>query len=217
MSRKTTITAKAAILISAAMLTGCAFVPDTVRPTYEPATNVTKIPGASTVTLAITVKNDKRNRSVVSVTKDSYGISMANVYMHVRKDFKRAFVTAMKSRGFQTQKNSVATVVVVVHKFYFTPHPGLWSGSQTGNANISVKVEEDGKQIYNRSFNYNYEKRDLSGLFTQYREATAKNMLSHIVSKVFANQGFIDALFRAAGKTPPADLGVTVPASVSAH
>ncbi len=217
MSRKTSLAAKGTILFAAAMLSGCAFVPDTVRPKYEPTPNVTKIPGASTVALAVVVKNEKKHKSVVSVTKDSYGISMANVYMHVRKDFKNAFLMALKSRDFQISKNSNENIVVLVHKFYFTPHPGLWSGSQTGDTNISVKVEVNGEKTYEDSFNYKFERRDLSGLFTQYRGATAKNMLDHVVDKVFDNQGFIDALFKAAGKAPPTNLGVTVPASVSAH
>ncbi|WP_275077697.1 hypothetical protein [Acidithiobacillus caldus] len=42
-------------------------------------------------------------------------------------------------------------------------------------------------------------------------------MLNKIVNKVVDSKPFIDALFRAAGKIPPANLGVTVPPSVSAH
>ena len=73
------------------------------------------------------------------------------------------------------------------------------------------------KYIFDKSYHYAFAHHGLSGAFTEYRHQAAANMLNKIVNKVVDSKPFIDALFRAAGKTPPANLGVTVPASVSAH
>jgi uncharacterized lipoprotein YajG len=122
----TTITAKAAILISAAMLAGCAFVPDTVHPTYTHLPQANQIPQADQVLVSITAKNCKKNHSVVSVTKDAYGIKMANVYMHIKRDFRNAFIKALSERGFHVSSNADVRVIIAVNKFYFMAHPGFF-------------------------------------------------------------------------------------------
>ena len=57
MNRKTSLIAK-----GAALLAGCAFVPDTVHPVYEPKPNLTKINDAQEIAVDVSVYNEKNIR-----------------------------------------------------------------------------------------------------------------------------------------------------------
>jgi uncharacterized lipoprotein YajG len=217
MQRKTSIAAKVAVLASAVMLTGCAFVPDTVHTSFKESKDVAQISEANLVKVSITIKNNKKHGNVVSVTKDAYGIKMANVYMAVKRDFRKAIITALKERGFEISESSPISMILDIDTFYFEAHPGFLSGSQTGEARVEVTIARGNDREYKKTFVYDFDKKGLESVFTQYRHQAAQKMLSIIVTKIVTDPQVIDALFKAAGKTPPADLGVTVPASVASH
>ena len=218
MSRNTTITAKAAILISAAMLAGCAFVPDTVHPTYKPATKITKIPGANAVDLSLVVKNEKKQHKRVSVTLDGYGIPMAGVYMNVAKDFRTAFEKALEERGFVIENHANDKMHVAVVHFYLKEQQHLLAPSHTGYAKLNVDITKGAHSIFAHTF-VAHTKYWQNGIAVASigRGKTAELTMNKIVNQIVTDPQVIDALFRAAGKTPPTNLGVTVPVSVSAH
>jgi len=220
MSRKTTITAKAAILISTAMLAGCAFVPDTVHPTYTPNTADTRIAPASNVRVYVLVQNDKKHKNEISVEKDGYDIPMAGVYMHVAKDFKAALEAALTDRGFAMSKDHGDKMVVVINHFFSHETNGFSGLTQKGEADITITVKSNKKTFLSKKVLVHkklFDDNILNFSTVAYRSQIAKDLLNKAVNQIVTDPQVIDALFRAAGKTPPADLGVTVPASVSAH
>ena len=218
MSRKTSLAAKGAILLAAAMLTGCAFVPDTVHPTYKPATNVTKVPGADAVDLAVSVKNEKLHHKTVSITLDGYGIPMAGVYMDVAKDFRNAFDTALEDRGFVIKHSSDNKLDVAVIHFYLKEQQHFSAPSHTGYAKLNVSITHNKHQIFAHTFTTRTKYWQNGIAITSIgRQKTAEMTMNKIVNQIVTDPQVIDALFRAAGKTPPTSLGAPVPASVSAH
>jgi uncharacterized lipoprotein YajG len=218
MQRKTSIAAKVIVLASAVMLTGCAFVPDTVHPEYKPTANISIIPGANTVDLSVGVKNEKKHPKTVSVTLDGYGIPMAGVYMDVQKDFQNAFITALKSRGFVVDEKSPDKFGVTVIHFYLKEQQHFSAPSHSGYAELHVSIKRNGSTLFSHTFSA-HTKFWQNGMAVSSigRQKTAEITLNKIVNKIVTDPQVIDALFKAAGKTPPADLGVTVPASVASH
>ena len=79
MNRNLKTAATIAALGAAALLSGCAFVPMTVHSHYTPPANVAKVPGADKVVVDVVVKNEKKHKNEVSVTKDGYGFKMAGI------------------------------------------------------------------------------------------------------------------------------------------
>lgn len=218
MQRKTSIAAKAAVLLSAAMLTGCAFVPDTIHPEYKPTANINMIPGANAVDLSVAIKNEKKHPKMVSVTLDGYGIPMAGVYMDVQKDFQKAFINALKSRGFVINEKSPDKFSVAVIHFYLKEQQHFSAPSHTGYAELHVSIERTGRTFFYKTFSVHTKFWQNGIAITTFgRQKTAEITLNKIVNKIVTDPQVIDALFKAAGKTPPADLGVTVPASVASH
>ena len=218
MQHKTSIAAKIALLASAAMLTGCAFVPDTVHPEYKPSANISVIPGANAVDLAVVVKNEKTHPKTVSVTLDGYGIPMAGVYMNVQKDFQKAFINALKSRGFSINEKSPDKFGVAVIHFYLKEQQHFSAPSHTGYAVLHLLIKRNGSTFFSQTFSAHTKFWQNGVAITTFgRQKTAEITLNKIVNKIVTDPQVIDALFKAAGKTPPADLGVTVPASVASH
>jgi len=218
MSRKTSLAGKGAILLTAAMLTGCAFVPDTVHPAYAPNTTDTKIASASNIRVYVLAQNRKKHKNEISVEKDGYDIPMAGVYMHVAKDFKAALETALADRGFTISKDHGDEMVVVINHFFSHETNGFSGITQNGDSSVLVKIIKDGRTYLTKRFsvrNLKLKTGVINFSTLAYRSRIAKALLNKTVNQIVSDQQVIDALFQAAGKTPPANLGVTVPASVS--
>ncbi|WP_031573495.1 YajG family lipoprotein [Acidithiobacillus thiooxidans] len=188
--------AKLAAFAGAFALTGCAFVPDTVHPTYTPPANVSKVPGADKVVVDVIVKNEKKRKNEVSVTKDGYGFKMAGVYMHVAKDVKTAIDKGLQAKGFTISNTGPTIVHVNVEKFYLTEHVYLTSEEHTGYLiwNVAVK-NPHGKTIYSHSIKLTGVNHLEGFSFTDVgRSASAKVLLQSGVNALINNHEFIDAL-----------------------
>ena len=82
-----------------------------------------------------------------------------------------------------------------------------------------VQVSSNSGYLFRKLFEVNGIELKRNNLFGYgaFRSKIATELVNDMVNQIVTDPQVIDALFRAAGKTPPADLGVTVPASVSAH
>jgi len=217
MQHKISTTAKAVMLIAAGMLSGCAFVPDTVHPAYKPTAQVARLNNAQDISLSILVKNEKKHLHRVSVTLDGYGIPMASVDMHVKKVFQEAFEKALENRGFHIARNAPEQFQVIVKHFYLKEHQHLLAPSHNGYVKLSVSVTSQGHKFFSNDFTtHTYYEQSGIAFASAGRSKTAQITLNKIVNKVVTDPQVIDAIFRAAGKTPPPDVaGATVPASVA--
>ncbi|MBU2835282.1 hypothetical protein HF673_05640 [Acidithiobacillus thiooxidans] len=184
--------AKLAAFAGAFALTGCAFVPYDVHPTYNPPANVVKVPGADKVVVDVDVKDEKKHRKQVSYVVDAYGIETATVSMHVSRDFKSAIESALKARGYNVSPSGDSKLVVVVKKFFFEPIAGILTGSEKGSAVLLVSViNAKGHKIYSTEVDQNYKE---SGLFLEDHGETARRLMNDSINKLFSNRHFITAL-----------------------
>ncbi len=191
---------------------------DTVHPAYQPATQVSKIHSAQNVSLSVLIKNEKKHLHRVSITLDGYGIPMASVDMHVQKVFLEAFQKALAARGFQVVPNAPEKFQVIVKHFYLKEQQHLVTPSHTGYAKLEVDVSSQNHVLYAGTFTtHTYYEQSGLAVVSVGRHKTAEITLDKIVNKIVTDPQVIDAIFRGAGKTPPAAVaGATVPATVAA-
>ncbi|MBU2736372.1 hypothetical protein HAQ00_11735 [Acidithiobacillus caldus ATCC 51756] len=218
MTRGNSITIKSLTLLTAAALGGCGFLPDHVHPVYTP-TNTTKIRAARNVALAVHAVNDNPTGNKISVTKNGYDIPVSNVYINISKDFSSAIKKGLRSDGFNINKNSDVKLIATVQYLYSHESNG-WSGiKQNASGKVMVQVSSNSGYLFRKLFEVNGIELKRNNLFGYgaFRSKIATELVNDMVNQIVTDPQVIDALFRAAGKTPPADLGVTVPASVSAH
>jgi len=212
MQHKISTTAKAAMLLAAASLSGCAFIPDHVHPKYQPTAQVTKLENANEVSLSVLVKNEKK-RKRISVSKNGYGQVTAGVYMQVKKVFQKAFTKALEDRGFQVIPNAHEKLKVIVLHFYLTESHMFLHPTHHGYTKLNVAITSHGHTFYSGSFSTHTYVRVGTWESTAGRSKSTRVTLNKIVNKVVTDPQVIDAIFRAAGKTPPPDVaGATVPA-----
>ena len=201
MNRSLRTAAKLAAFAVAFALTGCAFVPMTVHSHYTPPANVAKVPGADKVVVDVIVKNEKKHKNEISVTKDGYNIGMAGVYMHVNKDFKQAINKALVSRGFMVGSSGNAEINVTV-KTFFLKETNEWSGiKRIGNLNMLVDVTNDnGQNIYSGDVVVSNFRQKLGTWSTSMGRNSAANKLLNIgVNKLVSDNKFIHALMESRG------------------
>lgn len=201
MNRNIKTTATLAAMGAVALLSGCAFVPMTVHSHYTPPANVAKVPGADKVVVDVIVKNEKKHKNEISVTKDGYNIGMAGVYMHVNKDFKQAIDKALVSRGFMVGSSGNAEINVTV-KTFFLKETNEWSGiKRIGNLNMLVDVTNDnGQNIYSGDVVVSNFRQKLGTWSTSMGRNSAANKLLNIgVNKLVSDNKFIHALMESRG------------------
>ncbi|MDD2750953.1 YajG family lipoprotein [Acidithiobacillus sp.] len=145
--------AKLAAFAGAFALTGCAFMPASVHPTYTD-TYEQKLAGASSVAIKTLVSNDKKNKNEVSYKRDGFGIKMAGVYSNVEKDFIGALNVALRDKGFIIRNNGYQRKIVLVVKHFMADESnGLITQDYTGTSVIGVKVcNNTGKILFSHIF-----------------------------------------------------------------
>lgn len=195
--------AKLAAFAGAFALTGCAFVPVTVHPTYTPPANVTKIPGADKVVVDVVVKNEKKHKDEVSVTKDGYGIKMAGVYMHVAKEFDQAISVALEKEGFSISTSGTTKVKVDILHFYLPEQMHWWSASHTGHGSMLVTVTNPrGRIVYQQKVEvskiYFDKKQNFSNfnLTSAGRSESARILMQKMVNNLISDHGFTKAILQ---------------------
>jgi uncharacterized lipoprotein YajG len=198
MNRNLKTAATLAAMGAAALLSGCAFVPMTVHSHYMPPANVAKVPGADKVLVDVVVKNEKKHKNEISVTKDGYGFKMAGVYMNVSKDFKTAIDRALVARGFHVGKNGSVAVDVTVKKFFLTEQVHFASEGHTGNLLWLITVRNNnGKVIYSTKVSVAGLHHHKGFSFTSVgRSASANALLDLGVTKLMDDKLFIKALLK---------------------
>ncbi|MBN6742192.1 hypothetical protein JKG47_16995 [Acidithiobacillus sp. MC6.1] len=198
MNKKLNTAAKLVALAGAFALTGCAFLPATVNPTYVPQANVQKIPGADKVTVDVIIKNEKKHKNEVSYKRDGFEIKMAGVYMNVAKVFRSSIDEALYKMGFNLGLGTTESkkVIVIVKKFYLPTYNGLFEDHFDGSMNMQVVVKStSGNIIYTRDIVVNNIK---SGYVIGGAGNAAQRLLSKGVNKLISDSTFIHALLDSA-------------------
>ena len=140
----------ALLLLMITAIGGCLMAPLSVPITYEPQSNVTPLPGASSVHVHV-VGEDQRANSTTVGQNDQESVATSNNVGDTARD---AVQSELRARGFVIDKGptsaEVRVQVVKLNGHFFST---LFYSSYTAELSMHVEVERPGKVIaYSQSF-----------------------------------------------------------------
>lgn len=145
-----------ALLYCAALasLAGCAFITEQIELKYNQPVGVSRIAGASKVSVNVQVTDQRQDKSKVSSKKDMYGIELAAITAaeDVATTIRKAIEQELQARGFQLGSDTAhITIATDLTRFYNDLNRGFFLGDAVAELNMGVTVKgQNGTQPYSR-------------------------------------------------------------------
>jgi len=193
-------------LLTAGLLSGCAFTKDYVALSYAPQTNVSKIQGAEAIMVKVEVVDSRTIKDKVSVKKNGYGMEMASIIAtnDVAGLLKSAIQTELTDRGFNCGGDTV-TVSAGLSKFYSDFKIGFWSGSAAAEVILNVHVKKaDGNIAFSKLIAGEGANPSLQIMSGENARIALEAALKDAVSKLMGDSAFIESLLKSGSKAQAA-------------
>lgn len=188
------------ILIAAAMLaslSGCALTPVNIDLAYQPQNGVVQIPEASKVTVAVQVKDDRKDKSRVSSKMNGFGHEMAAIQSNedVALTVQHAIEQELHARGFQSGTDATVNIAADVTKFYNKFATGIFSGDSFADLNMDITVKsKKGDVLYSKHLIAKGDERNIQLLGGDNAKIALDNALANAMKTLFNDKAFIAAL-----------------------
>ncbi|MBB6254000.1 YajG family lipoprotein [Nitrospirillum iridis] len=194
-----------AALVAISMLAGCALSEDVATVKYVP-THAVAVADAKPVGLTVVdARTSDRNR--ISAKINGFGTEMAAIRSDkdVPSIVTDALKTELEARGFHVQAGG-RPVTVSINQFYNQYGAGVFSGTATGDVNLTISV--GGGAAYSQTYAGTAKKTILMANGSNAAETVA-SALNDAVAKMFADPAFVATL---TGKPAPV---VSAPATTA--
>ena len=151
MNRRTLV-----LLYCAAMtcLAGCAFTTEQIELHYNQPSEVSKIAGASHVSVNVQVTDQRQDKSRVSSKKNGYGMELAAITAaeDVAITIRKAIEQELQARGFQLASDTAhVKIAAELTRFYNDHKVGFFLGDAVADLVMAVTVKgQNGTQRYLR-------------------------------------------------------------------
>jgi uncharacterized lipoprotein YajG len=198
-------------LVASLLAGGCALTEDHVRLSYRPRASAQRVNQAESVTVAVVVRDDRRDkeRDRVSCKKNGYGMEMAAI----RSDtdvpgLVRASVESeLTRRGFRAGAGGV-TVVVELRRLYNDFKTGFFSGDAIAEADLEVQVlapgvRDGGPSLYQGRAAGSGQNPNVQLSSGENAKVALEDALSEAVWRMFNNRRFVGAILEAGAPPPP--------------
>jgi len=196
---------RVAALSAGLLLGGCALTTDRIDLSYSVPAGVAPVNGASAITVAVEVSDQRADKTKVSSKKNGFGMEMAPILANedVALTVRRAIEQNLSARGFRTGAAGASVKVDAgLTRFYNDHKLGFFAGDAVAELNMNVSVRgRDGSVIYARQV-------VAQGTEPNTQLATGENArlalnraLESGMKQLFEDRVFLDAL---TGKRPPA-------------
>lgn len=157
MNRNLKTAATIAALGAAALLSGCAFVPESVNLHYKaPTGQGVVVPTTLNQQEVVTVDvKSLRKHHDVGGRVNAYDMHIAGIGVSggVSHSVNDALCAALKDKGFTMGPNGKALVYVDVLSFHGEGHAGFFTGNYRGHTAMRVAVKTlNGKTLYSKTF-----------------------------------------------------------------
>ena len=140
--------------VAVASLSGCALTTDRIELHYNLQQSVSKIPGASNVSVNVQVADQRQDKSKVSSKKNGFGMEMAPILAieDVTVTVRRAIEQELQARGFQLGADTaLVQIAAELTRFYNDHKTGFFAGDAVADLNMSVTVKsKKGDLLYSR-------------------------------------------------------------------
>ncbi|MEQ1558839.1 MAG: YajG family lipoprotein [Methyloglobulus sp.] len=135
-------------------LSGCALTTEQIELNYNKQSGVSKIAGASNVSVNVQVTDQRPDISKVSSKKNGYGMEMAAITAaeDVAVTIRKAIEQELQNRGFQLGSDTALVKIVAdLTRFYNDHKIGFFSGDAVADLNMSINVKaKNGDQLYSK-------------------------------------------------------------------
>src|SRR5258708_153207 len=144
------ISLPALLLVLVATLAGCALTPLSVPVTYQPASNIAPVPGASSVHVHVVGEDQRADKTSVG----QYGQQSVGTSNNVIDTARDVVQSELQARGFVIDSAPASTIVrVQVQRLSGHFFSSLIFSSYTAELIMHVEAERPGKAIaYSQSF-----------------------------------------------------------------
>jgi uncharacterized lipoprotein len=140
--------------VAVVSLSGCALTTDRIELQYNQQHGVSKIPGASSVSVNVQVADQRQDKSKVSSKKNGYGMEMAPILAteDVAITVRRAIEQELRARGFPLSSDAALVQIATdLTRFYNDHKIGFFSGDAVADLDMSVIVKsKKGDLLYSR-------------------------------------------------------------------
>lgn len=140
--------------VAVVSLSECALTTDRIELQYNQQHGVSKIPGASSVSVNIQVADQRQDKSKVSSKKNGYGMEMAPILAteDVAVTVHRAIEQELRTRGFPLSSDAALVQIAVdLTRFYNDHKIGFFSGDAVADLDMSVIVKsKKGDLLYSQ-------------------------------------------------------------------
>jgi len=145
---------KVILLLAIGIISGCAFTTERIDLSYSPQLGVTPIAGASDITIALNVYDDRQDKgNKVSSKKNGFGVETAPILVNedLLVTFRRAIETELRARGFKIGQQSLISVDANLIMFWNDFKLGIFAGDSIAQLNMSIAAKDrSGKVYYSR-------------------------------------------------------------------
>ena len=180
------------LFLAGTLLTGCGLSKDYIRITYEPQTDFSKIEGADSVRVDVSVSDQRTNKENVGKKGDEYSFLAPII---AQNDLAETIAGSIKmelaNRGF-TLAGGGAFVLVDLVKFY-----NSFDGQQVSEVIMNVQVMNRERSILFSKAVTGETKRSYSMRSGSNAKIGLEEVLQEAIKKLVNNSMFINALFKA--------------------
>jgi uncharacterized lipoprotein len=186
-------------------LAGCAFTTEQIELHYNQPAEVSRIAGASHVSVNVQVTDQRPDKSKVSSKKNGYGMELAAITAaeDVAVTIRKAIEQELQARGFQLGAEAAHVKIATdLTRFYNDHKMGFFSGDAVADLIMAVTVTgENGTQLYSRQI-------VAQGIEPNTQLATGNNArlalgraLENGMKLLFEDKAFLSALVVSSGST----------------
>ena len=194
--KKSSILGMALLLL--ASLTGCALTTDRIDIQYTPQQGIAQIEGASRVSVAVDVVDQRQEKGKVSSKKNAFGMEMAPILAteEVSTSVRRAIEKELEARGFKLGAQTGAVQVVAdLTRFYNDHKVGFFAGDAVAEIILSVVVKSTpGTVAYSRQIIAQGVEANIQLMTGENAKLALNRALENAMKTLFEDQSFIGAL-----------------------
>jgi len=177
---------------------GCALTTDQIELQYNQQHGVSKIPGASSVSVNIQVADQRQDKSKVSSKKNGYGMEMAPILTteDVAVTVRRAIEQELRARGFPLSSDAALVQIAVdLTRFYNDHKIGFFSGDAVADLDMSVIVKsKKGDLLYSRRVAAQGTEPNTQLASGENAKLALNRALENGMKSLFEDQAFLSAL-----------------------
>ncbi len=135
-------------------LAGCAFTTEQIELNYNQPAEVSRIAGASNVSVNVQVTDQRPDKSKVSSKKNGYGMELAAITVteDVAITIRKVIEQELQARGFQLGADTAhVKITTELTRFYNDHKIGFFSGDSVADLVMAVTVKgKNGNQLYSK-------------------------------------------------------------------